>query len=101
MFDLEAAISGLDANKGPGNDGVPPSFVKLCADGLKSLFLHIFNLSLSTGIFPSKLKKFFDLPIFKTGKRNDVGNYYRGVAILSCFAKLFEVTVYDYIFFLR
>jgi hypothetical protein len=38
------------------------------------------------------------LPIFKTGKRNDVGNY-RGVAILSCFATLFEVTVYDYIFF--
>jgi hypothetical protein len=32
------------------------------------------------------------------GKRNDVGNF-RGVAILSCFAKFFEVTVYDYSFF--
>jgi hypothetical protein len=31
-------------------------------------------------------------------KRDDVCNY-RGVAILSWFAKLFEVTVYDYIFF--
>jgi hypothetical protein len=51
MSDLEAAISGLDANKGPGNDGVPPSFVKLCADGLKSPLLHIFNLSLSTTLF--------------------------------------------------
>jgi hypothetical protein len=40
-FDLKAAISGLDANKGPGNDGVPPSFVKLCADGLKSPLLYI------------------------------------------------------------
>jgi hypothetical protein len=27
VVDLEAAISGLNANKGPGNDGVPPSFV--------------------------------------------------------------------------
>jgi hypothetical protein len=36
MSDLEAAISTLDKNKGPGNDGVPPSFVKLCADGLES-----------------------------------------------------------------
>jgi hypothetical protein len=98
MSVLEAAISGLDANKGPGNDGVPPSFVKLCADGLKSPLLHIFNLSLSTGTFPSKWKDSFLIPIFKTGKRNDVRNY-RGVAILSCFAKLFEVTVYDYIFF--
>jgi hypothetical protein len=38
MSDLEAAISGLDANKGPGNDGVPPFLVKLCADGLKASF---------------------------------------------------------------
>jgi hypothetical protein len=38
MSDLEAAIYGLDANKGPGNDGVPPSFVKPCVDGLKSHF---------------------------------------------------------------
>jgi hypothetical protein len=51
---VEAAISGINANKGPGNYDVPPSFVKLCADGLKSRVLHIFNLSLSTGTFPSK-----------------------------------------------
>jgi hypothetical protein len=38
---VEAAISGLDANKGPGNDDVAPSFVTLCADGLKSRLLHI------------------------------------------------------------
>jgi hypothetical protein len=77
----EATISDLDANKGPKNDGVPPSFVKLCADGLKSPLLHIFNLSLSTGTFPSKWKDSFLIPIFKTGKPNDFGNY-RGVAIL-------------------
>jgi hypothetical protein len=46
----------------------------------------------------SKWKDSFLIHIFKTSKRNDIGNY-RGVAILSCFAKLFEVTVYDYIFF--
>jgi hypothetical protein len=40
---VEAAISGFDANKGPGNDDVPPSFVTLCADGLKLRLLHIFN----------------------------------------------------------
>jgi hypothetical protein len=97
MSNLEAVICGLDANKGPGNDGVSPFFVKLCADGLKSPLLHIFNLSLFTGTFPSKWKDSFLILIFKTGKRNGVGNY-RGVAILSYFAKLFEVTVNDYIF---
>jgi hypothetical protein len=75
MSDFEAAISGLDANEGTGKDGIPPSFVKLCADGLKSPLLHVFNLSLSTGTFPSKWKDSFLNPIFKTGKRNDVGNY--------------------------
>jgi hypothetical protein len=79
MSDLEAGISGLDANK--GNDGVSPSFVKLCADGLKSSILHIFNFSFYTDTFPSKKKDSFHIPIFKTGKRNDVGKY-RGVAIL-------------------
>jgi hypothetical protein len=42
MSDLEAAISGLDVNKGSGNDGVPPSFVILCVVGLKSLFFTHF-----------------------------------------------------------
>jgi hypothetical protein len=64
------------------------------------MLLHIFNLSLSTGTFPFKWKDSFLIPIFKTGKRNDVGNY-RGVAILSCFAKLYDVKymiIFDYIF---
>jgi hypothetical protein len=92
MSDLEAAIQCEQGTR----KWQRSSF--LCADGLKSPLLHIFNLSLSTGTFPSKWKDSFLIPIFKTGKRYDVGNY-RGVAIFSCFAKLFEVRVYDYIFF--
>jgi hypothetical protein len=57
VSDLEAAICGLNANKGPENYGVPPSFVKLCVVGLKSPLLHIFYLSFSIGTFPSKWKE--------------------------------------------
>jgi hypothetical protein len=98
MTDMEIALAGLNVNKGAGDDGIPPSFVKRCADALKTPLLHIFNLSLSSGIFPSKWKNSFLIPIFKAGKRTDIGNY-RGVAILSCFAKLFEVLVYSHLFF--
>jgi hypothetical protein len=49
-------------------------------------------------VYNSRWKDSFLIPIFRTGKRNDVGNY-RGVATISCFAKLFEVTVNDNIFF--
>jgi hypothetical protein len=96
MSDLEAAISGLDANKGPGNDGVPPSFIKLCTDGLKSPLLHIIYLSLSTGTFPPKWKDSFFIPSSKAGKRNDVGNY-RDVAIICEIIR--DHSIYDYIFF--
>jgi hypothetical protein len=51
MSELETALSQLDANKGPGEDSIPPSLVKLCSDELKHPLLHIFNLSLSTGTF--------------------------------------------------
>jgi hypothetical protein len=68
VFDFPCPISGFDANKGSGNDVVPPSFIKVCAAGLKSPLLYIFNLSLSTNTFPSKWKDFSLNPIFKTGK---------------------------------
>jgi hypothetical protein len=93
MSDSEAAIFGLNANKESTVFLLP----LLNSAGLKSHPLHILNLSLSISTFPSKWKASFCIPFSKTGKRNDVGND-RGVEIHSCFAKLFEVTVYDYIF---
>jgi Reverse transcriptase (RNA-dependent DNA polymerase) len=98
MSEIETVLTSINVNKGSGDDGIPPAFVKLCADGLKIPLLHIFNLSLAQGIFPTKWKNSFLVPIFKSGKRNDVGNY-RGVAILSCFAKLFEKIIYGHLFF--
>jgi hypothetical protein len=58
MSDEEAAISGLDANKRPGNYGVPPSFVNFCAHGLKSPCTFLIYP------FPFKSKDSFFIPIF-------------------------------------
>jgi hypothetical protein len=52
----DAVIPGLDLNKEPGNNGVLPSFIKLFADELESPLLRMFNLALSTDIFPFKQK---------------------------------------------
>jgi hypothetical protein len=45
--DVEAAMSGLE-HKGPGNDGVPASFVKLYADNseLRDVILILGNFNL-------------------------------------------------------
>jgi hypothetical protein len=42
----------LDASKGSGPDGVPPSFMKTLAVELTSPLFWLFNMSLDSGDFP-------------------------------------------------
>jgi len=55
---------------------------------------HIFNLSISTGIFPDSFKISKVVPIFKAGSPQDPGNY-RGIALVDAFSKIFEKLVAD------
>ena len=85
------------ASKGPGPDGIPPSLMKNLAPAFVKPLFWLFNLSLTSGQFPSVWKKSFLIPIFKSGKRSDIKNY-RGIAIISCIPKLFEAIVNQKIF---
>jgi hypothetical protein len=53
---------------------------------------HIFNLSLTTGIFPKKLKTSRIVPIYKTGDPNLCDNY-RPISLLSSISKILEKIV--------
>jgi hypothetical protein len=53
---------------------------------------HIINLSLSTGIVPTKMKIAKVIPIFKSGDRSDFSQY-RPISILPVFSKLLEKIV--------
>jgi hypothetical protein len=90
--EVEQALLDLDANKGPGPDKIPPLILKNCATSFSLPLSLIYNRSLVTCVFPEKLKLSFVTPIYKNGKRNDVANY-RGIAILSAVAKLFELLI--------
>jgi Reverse transcriptase (RNA-dependent DNA polymerase) len=90
--EVEQALLDLDVNKGPGPDKIPSSILKYCAASFSLPLCLIFNRSLATSVFPEKWKLSFVTPIFKNGKRNDVSNY-RGIAILSAVAKLFELLI--------
>jgi hypothetical protein len=53
------------------------------------LLVNVINLSLSKGVFPSKLKIAKIIPIFKTGNQSFFTNY-RPISLLTNFSKLFE-----------
>ena len=47
-------INALDGTKGPGDDGLPPLFFKLCPFAMSRILWIIFNLSFKTGKFPTR-----------------------------------------------
>ena len=51
--------------------------------------VYMFNLSFSTGIFPSEIKITKDIPLFKNGDTSDFSNY-RPISLLSQFSNILE-----------
>lgn len=80
-----------------GPDNVPCLLVKDCAAALLRPLSFLFNLALKTNKFPRIWKEARISPIFKKGNANKICNY-RPVSILSPFAKVFEMAIYDQVF---
>ena len=90
--DVLSHLKNVNVGKGDGPDNISPLLLKNCATSLSSPLHHIFNLSLSTALFPKRWKILYVTAIFKNGSRENIENY-RGVAILPTFGKLFEAIV--------
>ena len=67
--ELERAFFSLKLNKTPGYDNINVNVVKKICEELKTPLMHIFNLSLSTRIFPDKLKLQRYLQFLKMAKK--------------------------------
>jgi len=55
---------------------------------------HIYNNSVSNGVFPKSLKVSKIIPIFKSGSKQTLTNY-RGIALVNTFSKIFEKLTSD------
>ena len=96
-YDVKKYIRSININKSPGIDNLHPKLLKEAADYISQPLTYIFNLSLSTGLVPTKLKAARVVPIFKgSGNPESPGNY-RPISILPVCAKILEKIVYEQI----
>ena len=87
-------ISSLDVNKASGLDKISARMLKGTAPSITPMITALFNMSLSTGIFPDSWKSSLIVPIPKPGDSSNPGNY-RPISLLPIVSKLLEKHVYD------
>ncbi|PNF13662.1 hypothetical protein B7P43_G16878 [Cryptotermes secundus] len=76
-----------------GFDEIPLKLLKISAPFIASPLSYIINKSLSTGIFPDRMKYSIIVPLHKKGALNNVANF-RPISLLPSFSKIFEKVIY-------
>ena len=93
-IELNNTIKNLKNNNSTGPDEYSTKFIKLSSPILVPALVKIFNLAISTGVYPNSLKIAKVIPIFKKGDSTTVNNY-RPISILSTINKIFEKILYS------
>ena len=91
--ELECIIKNLK-DSSPGWDEISAKVIKSTHDSFKTPLVHVLNLSLSNGVFPSELKIARVIPFFNAGEPLLYSNY-RPVSVLPLFSKILERLMYN------
>ncbi len=85
------AINSLHKRKAPGPDGIEAEHIIYAGESLLLPLTHLFNSIADLGYIPKSFRDGLLIPILKgPNKDPEVPGNYRGISLLSNFAKLFE-----------
>jgi len=87
--ELLAILETLNTNKATGSDNISAKIIKMNAKLLAKPLCVIFNKSIQTGVFPSRMKHARINPVHKGGSIDSTENY-RPISILPIFSKIFK-----------
>ena len=90
---MKLEISRIPNNKFHGLYSCPTKILKCSSNVISNTLAEIINLSISTGVYPNKLKIAKIVPIFKTDDNTDPSNY-RPISLLSNFNRIFEKLIF-------
>ena len=89
-IEVQNLINSLSDSKTSGPHSIPVKILKLLLQDVSRQLTDLFNLSFSSGIFPTILKTSKVVPIFKNkGSPTEVSNY-RPISLLSNLDKIIE-----------
>jgi len=90
--ELSEVVNQLN-NSAPGYDGITAPIIKSTLPAISRPLLHLCNTSLTTGIYPDKLKTAKVTPVHKSGCKTNIYNY-RPVSVLPVISKILEKIIY-------
>ena len=86
-------INNLENKSSSGFDNISNIILKKLKDSIVPPLTKIVNLSLTTGIFPEKMKQADVFPLFKSKNMKEVTNY-RPISLLITLSKILEKIMY-------
>ena len=92
---VRQALKKLKSKPSCGIDSIPITVYKGASEALLLPLVHIINIILTTGVWPTKWKESIVLPTLKSGKPPGQTSSYRPVSILCSVSKLAERVMND------
>ena len=89
-------ITAMDPKSSTDANGISLKILKHIKYQISEPLSHLFTLSITTGVFPTKLKTSKTIPIFKAGDHTCCDNY-RPISLLSSISKILEKIVATYL----